>query len=213
MTLFVIILGCIALFLAVTKDSERSTSVEESVRLFYYYLIRENWNMVWASLSPTLRAELVNSQRPAIAERGEPGIQQLVLLISKNQSVFSNPAPQLISKHKVPLKQEHLEMLMIHTRAKPGGRVITIWFVRSLHTQGHWFVEEILIHPEGEELPYTLTGKHYSSEKKTGEAEKAVSDEEDSESSEDKHLDEPNHTGQEIKKGDGETDNDSDSES
>ena len=72
MTLFVIILGCIALFLAVTKDSERSTSVEESVRLFYYYLIRENWNMVWASLSPTLRAELVNSQRPAISERGVP---------------------------------------------------------------------------------------------------------------------------------------------
>ena len=78
-------------------------------------------------------------------------------------------------------------MLMIHTRARPKGRVITIWFVRSLHSQGHWFIEEILIHPEGEGQPYTLTGKRFASDKKTGEAENAVEDKDqdgDEESSE-----------------------------
>jgi hypothetical protein len=182
--LAVIAFGCLIIALVLNKKSNRSTSVEESVRLFYHYLVRENWNMMWACLSPTLRAELLNSQRPAITERGSTGIQQLALMVSRNQAVFSHFSPRLISKHKVPLKQEHLEMMMVHTRSAARGRVITLWLVRSLHTQGHWFVEEILIHPEGKEIPYTLTGKRFANDKKTGEAEDAVSDKEEETSEE-----------------------------
>jgi hypothetical protein len=196
--LAVIAFGCLIIALVVNKQSNRSTSVEESVRLFYYYLVRENWNMMWACLSPTLRAELLNSQRPAIVERGSTGIQQLALMVSKNPAIFSHFDPRLISKHKVPLKQEHLEMMMVHTRSAPGGRVITLWLVRSLHTQGHWFIEEMLIHPEAKEIPYTLTGKRFTNDKKTGEAEDAVSDQEEetNDQEEDEQTDESSSSSQ-----------------
>ena len=175
--LIIFLVFLVLFIITVTRRSERSNSVEESVRLFYHYVLRENWTMLWANLSPNLRAELLNAQRPVINERGEAGIHQLTLMVKKHPSVFSELSPRLVSKHKVPLKQEHLEMLMVHTRSRPGGRVITLWFMRSLHTNGHWFVEEVLIHPKMDEQPYTLTGKRYPPKKKqTEEHVEAVED-------------------------------------
>ena len=168
-SLIVLLVFVVLMFITITKRSERSSSVEESVRLFYHYIMRENWTMLWANLSPNLRAELLNAQRPVINERGEAGIHQLALMVQKHPNIFTKLSPRLVSKHKVPLKQEHLEMLMVHTRCRPRGRVITLWFMRSLHTHGHWFVEEVLIHPEGDELPYTLTGKRYPPKNKQTE--------------------------------------------
>lgn len=172
------------MMITVSKRSERSSSVEDSVRLFYHYISRKNWTMLWANLSPKLRAELLNAQRPVIKERGETGIHQLELMVKKHVAVFTQLSPRLVSKHKVPLSQEHLEMLMVHTRCRPMGRVITLWFMRSLHTQGHWFIEEILIHPEGDEQPYTLSGKRFPSKNKnTEETSEPVTEETEGEES------------------------------
>ena len=161
------------LVLAILKQPNNSTSVEESISLFYRHLNQRNWNMVWAHLSPKLRAELLNAQRPAIAKRGEAGIQQIEQMLAHNQHIFANFAPRMISKHLVPLASEHLQMLMVHTRISPGTPIVTLWLVRSLHSQGHWFVEEFLIHPiDKQDQPYTLSGKRFG--KKEGQTEDKI---------------------------------------
>ena len=175
--LFALLCIGILLVLAILKQPKNSTSVEESISLFYRHLSQKNWNMVWAHLSPKLRAELLNGQRPAIAKRGEAGIQQIEQMLATHPIVFAHFAPRMLSKHLVPLASEHLQMLMVHTRVAPGTPVVTLWLVRSLHSQGHWFVEELLIHPPNKQAPpYTLSGKRFA-KKDEAEAEQKAEQE------------------------------------
>lgn len=177
------------LVLAILKQPNNSTSVEESISLFYRHLNQRNWNMVWAHLSPKLRAELLNAQRPAIAKRGEAGIQQIEQMLAHNQHIFANFAPRMISKHLVPLASEHLQMLMVHTRISPGTPIVTLWLVRSLHSQGHWFVEEFLIHPiDKQNQPYTLSGKRFG--KKDGQTEDKIKELDEGETEEENREEE-----------------------
>ena len=100
--LFALLALAILLGLAILKQPKNSTSVEESISLFYRHLSQKNWNMVWAHLSPKLRAELLNAQRSSIAKRGEAGMQQIEKMLVLNQHVFAQFAPRMISKHMVP---------------------------------------------------------------------------------------------------------------
>ena len=168
---FLILVAFMALFMIknIFTFEVHNSTIHGTIAQFFKSMQAAQYERLWSTLSEPLKEALSNPERQAIAERGAPGVFQLNVLARLHQDAFSSVNPVILSKHRVSHVREGFEMIMVHTRHRPGGRGLTFWLSRSLHGETNWAIEEVLVHTNGRGGPFTLTGKRFASPKRQKE--------------------------------------------
>ena len=134
-----------------------------TTRIFLRCFAQTKLSEVWQhQLSPQLK-EKICGEDFASAEVISEGLEHLEGYRERHAAAFPQANFDLFSVHKVPIGDQHRELIMVRGIARDSTRGVIVWLTRSTLSAGGWRVDDLYVQPpKGQRPPansLTLSGK------------------------------------------------------
>lgn len=162
----IIVFGLIFLFFSARLVIQRmgfGADPISTTRSFLKTFASRGFSEIWSrQLSPQLKEKLCGEgfADPAFTPEG---VERLAGFYERHQVAFPSAEFTLFSVHKVPIGDQHRELLMVRGIGQDSTRGVVVWLSRSTLSSGGWRVDDLYVQPpKGKRPPpdsLTLSGK------------------------------------------------------